>query len=152
MWWHSINSTRKTLHNGHNYIYWDAKAQRRRAAKHHVADELQYGDPPDKHSAASKHLIEIVSGTLQQDRRTDILLEKIPEDMEATDQTLPDLITRTLEDNPLPTNATAAKAKFEHPTTDELHRQLQLLDVTLNILKPLYLNNFHLRAATRHLV
>ena len=114
-------------------VYWDTKAQRRRAAKHHVADELQYGDPPVRRSPASKYLIEVITGTPHQERRTDILLDKIPEDMEATDLEIPNLITRTLEDNPLPSTAAAAKARFERPSTTDLHRQLQLLDVTLNI-------------------
>jgi hypothetical protein len=106
------------------------------SSKHHVADELQYGDPPNKRSPASKFLLETVTGTPHHERRTDILLEKIPEDIEATNTEVPDLITRALEDNPIPVNAAADKAKFERPSTDELHRQLQLLDVTLNIFEP----------------
>ena len=50
-----------------NLIYWDTKAQCRRTAKHHVADELQYGDPPNQRSPASKYLIEIVTGTPHQE-------------------------------------------------------------------------------------
>lgn len=117
-------------------IYWDTKAQRRRAAKHHVADELQYGDPPQKRSPASKFLLEVMTGTPHHERRTDVLLEKIPEEMTPTPQDVPDLIARTLEDNPLPINAAAAKAKFDRPSTDELHRQLQSMDVTLNLFEP----------------
>jgi hypothetical protein len=117
-------------------VYWDTKAQQRRAAKHHVADELQYGDPPNNRSPASKFLIKTITGTPHHKRRTDILLEKIPKNIKATDLKIPDLITRTLEDNPIPVNAAAAKAKFERPLTDELQRQLQLLDVTLNIFEP----------------
>jgi hypothetical protein len=117
-------------------IYWDTKAQRQRAAKHHVANKLQYGDPPNNGSPASKFLLKTFTSTPHQECRTDKLLEKIPKDIEATDITVPDLITRTLEDNPQPVNAVAAKAKFEQPSTNKLHRQLQLLDVTLNIFEP----------------
>jgi hypothetical protein len=70
------------------------------------------------------------------ERRTNTLLEKIPEHIKAIPQEVPDLITRALKDNPIPVNAAAAKAKFECPSTAELQRQLQLLDVTLNIFEP----------------
>jgi hypothetical protein len=133
-------------------VYWDTKSQRRRATKHHVADELQYGDPPDKRSPASKHLIEVVTGTPHHERRTDILLDKIPEEMETSTIDIPDLITQTLEDNPLPMNAAAAKAKFEHPSSDELHRQLQLLDVTLNLFEPAVLEQLPLEGSHPTLV
>lgn len=120
-------------------VYWDHKAQCRRTAKHLTTDELQYGDPPHQRSPASKYLIEVVTGTPQTDRRTDTLLDTIPE----TCQTIPsesphlnDLHTRIILDNPLPYNAAAAKAKFERPGTDELHRQLQQLDITLNMFEP----------------
>ena len=54
-----------------------------------------------------------MTGTPHQEQCSNILLEKIPEDIEATDLETPNLITRTLEDNPLPATAAAAKAKFE---------------------------------------
>jgi hypothetical protein len=77
-------------------------------------------------------------GTPHQEQQTQVLLKKIPEELEATTHGVSDLITRALEDkNPLPINTAAAKAKFKKPSTDELHRQLQLLDVTLNIFEPI---------------
>jgi hypothetical protein len=114
-------------------VYWDTKAQRQHAAKHHIADKLQYGEPPTKRSPASKFLIELVAGAPHKEQQTKILLEKIPEAMEATPHNVPDLITRALEDNPPPINAAAAKAEFKKPFTNELQ---QLLDVTLNIFEP----------------
>jgi hypothetical protein len=120
-------------------VYWDDKAQCRRTAKHLTSDELQYGDPPNARSPASKHLIEVMTGTPHKERRTDILLDSIPETCQALPQSsedLNDLPTRIILDNPLPHNAAAAKAKYDRPTTDELHRQLQQLDITLNMYEP----------------
>jgi hypothetical protein len=120
-------------------IYWDDKAQCRRTAKHLTSDELQYGDPPNLRSPAAKHLIEVVTGTPHAERRTDTLLDTIPEICQAlppSSDNLDNLPQRILMDNPLPHSAAAAKAKFERPHTDELHRQLQQLDITLNIFEP----------------
>jgi hypothetical protein len=74
-------------------VYWDTKAQQQRAAKHHVANKLQYGDPPNRRSPASKFLIETLTGTPHTEQRTNTLLEKIPEHIEAIPQEVPDLIT-----------------------------------------------------------
>jgi hypothetical protein len=66
-------------------------------------------------------------------------LEPIAEDCQAlTSEPIDvnDLQRRIILDNPLPYNAAAAKAKFDRPSTDELHRQLQQLDVTLNLFEP----------------
>jgi hypothetical protein len=49
---------------------------------------------------------------------------------------LNNLTMHIILDNPLPHNAAAAKAKFDCPMTDELHRQLQQLNITLNIFAP----------------
>ena len=62
-----------------NIVYWDTKSQSKRTAKHKTADEVQYSDPPAKRSPASKHLIEIITGTPHTSRRTDILLETVTE-------------------------------------------------------------------------
>jgi hypothetical protein len=121
-------------------VYWDNCVQCRCTAKHLITDELQYGDPPQQCSPVSKFLLEVVTRTPQEDRRTDHLLETIPEACQdlPNDSLLDvnDLQTRIILDNPLPHNAAAAKAKFDRPTSDELHRQLQQLDITLNMFKP----------------
>ena len=46
-----------------NLIYWDTTKQCKCTAKHHITDEVQYGDPPNQHSLASKFLIEITRGS-----------------------------------------------------------------------------------------
>ena len=58
-----------------NLIYWGTRAQQKRTAKHHTADEVQYSDPPNQRSPASKFLIEITTGAPHDNNRTDILLE-----------------------------------------------------------------------------
>jgi hypothetical protein len=50
-------------------------AQRERSATHMAKDEVQYGDHPERRSPASKHLIEVITGTPHEQRRTDILLD-----------------------------------------------------------------------------
>jgi hypothetical protein len=120
-------------------VYWDNHAQFQRTAKYLTTDELQYGDPPQERSLASKFLLEVVTGTLQEERHTDKLLNTIPKTCHNTPNESLDvnnLQTHIILDNPLPHKATAAKAKFNWPTTDELHRQLQQLDITLNIFEP----------------
>jgi hypothetical protein len=67
------------------------------------------------------------------------MLDMTPEHCETTDKDsaeLNDLQTCIILENPLSHNAAAAKAKFNRPTTDELHPQLQQLDITLNIFEP----------------
>jgi hypothetical protein len=121
-------------------VYWDDRAQCRRTAKHLTTDELQYGDPPNQRSPASKHLLEVLMGTPHKDRRTDIMLEPATTTCQpaqnAPNDNLNDLTTCIILENPLPHNAAAAKAKFDRPNTDELHRQLQQLDITLNMFEP----------------
>jgi hypothetical protein len=103
-------------------VYWDDHAQCRRTAKHLTTDKLQYGDPPQERSPASKFLLEVVTRTPQEEHRTDKLLDTIPETCHGTPNEpmdVNDLQTRIILDNPLPHNAAAAKAKFDRPTTDE---------------------------------
>ena len=123
-----------------NIVYWDTKSQSKHTAKHKTADEVQYSDPPAQRSPASKHLIEIITGTPHMSRRTDILLETVTECIdEATIKPSTDNF-RTLIDSPLPFNAAAAaaktKAKFDRPDPAWLTSQLRYLDVTLNMYEP----------------
>ena len=106
-------------------------------------DEVQYGDPPEKRSPASKHLIEVITGTPHNERRTDILLDKTaPLEYEATDadpllQLNHNLMT--INDSPLPFTAAAAKAKAtKHVRQPEevLTHELLLMDITTNIHEP----------------
>jgi hypothetical protein len=81
-------------------------------------------------------LLEVVTGTPQEERRTDKLLNTIPNACHDTPNKSMDvnnLQTCIILDNPLRHNAAAGKAEFDRPTTDELHQQLQQLDITLNI-------------------
>jgi hypothetical protein len=104
-----------------NIVYWDTKAHRKRTAKHRTADEVQYGDPPTQRSPVPKFLIEITTGAPHEQQRTDILLEPPQEiDDKKNNSPLPADPTRIILDNPLPTSAAAAKAKFERPTPDIL--------------------------------
>jgi hypothetical protein len=126
-----------------NIRYWDVRHQRERHANHMAKDEVQYGDPPEKRSPASKHLIEVITGTPHNERRTDILLDKTaPLEYEATDadpllQLNHNLMT--IDDSPLPFTAAAAKAKAtKHVRQPEevLTHELLLMDITTNIHEP----------------
>jgi hypothetical protein len=105
-------------------------------------DEVQYGDPPDKRSPASKHLIEVITGTPHEQRRTDILLDKTPENSYQTIRKEPgtttDHNTMTLDDSPLPFTAAAAKVTAKHTRKPEevLTHELLLMDITTNIHEP----------------
>jgi hypothetical protein len=118
-------------------------------------DEVQYGDHPDLHSPASKHLIEVITGTPHDQRRTNILLDKTaPTGFETAatdphlqpdhnlemidDSPLPFTAAAALNDSPLPFNATAAKATAKHVQKPEevLKHELLLMDITTNIHKP----------------
>jgi hypothetical protein len=99
-----------------NIRYWDTNAQRERSATHVAKDEVQYGDPPDKRSPASKHLIEVITGTPHTQRRTDILLDDKTKDtptnyhITLTDPgAINDHNLMTIDDSPLPFTASAAK-------------------------------------------
>jgi hypothetical protein len=71
-----------------NMIYWDTNAQRVCTAKHNTHDEVQYGDTPAVHSPASKHLLEVITGALHDERRTDIMLETSKPTLELIQETL----------------------------------------------------------------
>jgi hypothetical protein len=128
----------------HHLVYWDNHALCQRTAKYLTTNELQKSDPPQERSPASKFLLEVATGTPQEERCTDKLLDTIPETCHNTpneSMDINDLQTCIILDNPLLHNAATAKAKFDWPTTDELHRQLQQLDITLNIFEPAVLEH-----------
>jgi hypothetical protein len=60
-------------------VYQDNKSQCCCTSKHLTTDEIQYSDPPQAHSPASRHLIEVLTGTPHSERQTDILLDTVPE-------------------------------------------------------------------------
>jgi hypothetical protein len=101
-----------------NIRYWDLNAQRERSATHMSKDEVQYGDHPERRSPASKHLIQVITGTPHGQRRTDILLDKATPNSYQTILTEPgtanDHNSRTLDDSPLPFTAAAANVTTKH--------------------------------------
>jgi hypothetical protein len=125
-----------------NIRYWDLQHQRNRHAHHMAKDEVQYGDPPDQRSPASKHLIKVITGTPHEKRRTDTLLDKaVPDEYHTTplDPHLQlDHHKMTIEDSPLPFTAAAAKAAARHTRKPEetLKPELLLMDMTTNIHEP----------------
>jgi hypothetical protein len=102
-------------------------------------DEVQYGDHPVRRCPASKHLIEVITGTPHEQRWTDRLIDKMPPNSYQTIQTEPgtsqDHNSTTLDDSPLPFTAAAAKvtAKHERKSEDILTHELLLMDITTNI-------------------
>ena len=126
-----------------NIRYWDTNAQRERSATHMAKDEVQYGDPPERRSPASKHLIEVITGTPHTQRRTDILLDnsKASTDFQSilTEPGIePDHNLMTIDDSPLPFTAAAAKVTAKHGRKHEdiLTHELLLMDITTNIHEP----------------
>jgi hypothetical protein len=125
-----------------NIRYWDLRHQRERHANHMAKDEVQYGDPPDQRSPASKHLIEVITGTPHEERRTDILLDKTAPNTYHTTPSDPLLSlehnTMVIDDSPLPFTAAAAKTAVKHTRKPEeiLKHELLLMDITTNIHEP----------------
>jgi hypothetical protein len=105
-------------------------------------DKVQYGNHPDRRSPASKHLIQIITGTPHEQRRTDILLDKTTPNSYQTIRTEPgvsqDHNEMTLDDSPLPFTAAAAKVAAKHGQKPEdiLTHELFLMDITTNIQEP----------------
>jgi hypothetical protein len=125
-----------------NIRYWDIRHQRERHANHMAKDEVQYGDPPNQRSPASKHLIEVITGTPHDARRTDILLDKTaPNDYQSAPSD-PHLVLdhnmMTIDDSPLPFTAAAAKTVIKHGRKQEeiLKHELLHMDITTNIHEP----------------
>jgi hypothetical protein len=114
-------------------------------------DEVQYGDPPDKRSPASQHLIEVITGTPHTKRRTDILLEKPKSDVYSTTPSDPllalDHNKMALKDSPLTFTASAAKSAVKHTRKPEevLKHELLLMDITTNIYEPAVSETIHLQ-------
>jgi hypothetical protein len=127
-----------------NIRYWDMNAQQERSATHMGQDEVQYGDAPAKRSPASKHLIEVITGTPHEQRQTDILLDDkaLPPTKYQTVLTEPGVINDhnswTIDDSPIPFPAAAAKVKIKHGRKPEeiLTHELLLMDITTNIHEP----------------
>jgi hypothetical protein len=126
-----------------NIRYWDMNAQRERSATHMAKDEVQYGDHPERRSPASKHLIEVITGTPHEQRRTDILLDdNKPSTSYQTIHTEPGIAQdhnlMTIDDSPLPFTAAAAKVTAKHGRKPEeiLTHELLLMDITTNIHEP----------------
>ena len=125
-----------------NIRYWDLNAQRERSATHMSKDEVQYGDHPDRHSPASKHLIQTITGTPHGQRRTDILLDDKTEShnyqtIRTEPGTTQDHNKFTLDDSPLPFTAAAVKVTVKHDRKpiETLTHELLLMDITTNIHK-----------------
>ena len=121
--------------------YWDIKAQRCRTAKHATVDELQYGYSPDQRNAASKHLIEQITGVDHRQKRTDILHDNTNGTCLQDTPTVPyptDCNQTTIDDSPLPYTASAAKTKV-HTTPlhmEQLTNELQQFDIVLDMYEP----------------
>ena len=47
----------------HNIRYWDIRTGTIKTATHDSKDEIQYGDHPSNRSPASKHLMEVFTGS-----------------------------------------------------------------------------------------
>ena len=116
-----------------NIVYWDVHAHQKRTARHYDYDELQYGTAPENRSPASRHLLEVHTGTPHTERRTHELLEKAT-DVHPTDTPIMDDNTQIIQDSPLP--YTAALHRITLPSPDELTQSLQLLDISLNVTEP----------------
>jgi hypothetical protein len=108
-------------------------------------DEVQYGDPPSTRGPASKHLIEVITGTPHEQRRTDILLDDKTTGTPTPYQTVltepgtsNDHNSWTIDDSPLPYPASAAKVSVKHGRKPEdiLTHELLLMDITTNIHEP----------------
>jgi hypothetical protein len=93
----------------HNIKYWDINTGSIKTAKHDSKDEIQYGDNPHNRSPASKHLMEVFTGSA--DHTTATEPEHVEIELKHKMNTSPiDILERSLLDSPLPyTVAAAAK-------------------------------------------
>jgi hypothetical protein len=113
----------------HNIKYWDINTG---SAKHDSKDEIQYGDNPHNRSPASKHLMEVFTGSA--DHTTATELEHVEIELKHKMSTSPiDILERSLLDSPLPyTVAAAAKVN---------RKQQRWMDRKINKMKAAYLKH-----------
>jgi hypothetical protein len=111
--------------------YWDIHTQAKKTAGHGKYDELQYGDNPSQRSPASKHLFNIMTGADHQERRMDVMHEKVREVTNKHDSTPIDT-TQLVPDSVEPPY-TAVAATFERLAETDLLRQLQQLEMSLSV-------------------
>jgi hypothetical protein len=116
-----------------NIVYWDVNAHQKRTARHYDYDELHYGTNPAQRNPASKHLIEVHTGTPHSDRRTHELLENAT-NVETTSTPIMTINDQIISDSPTPYTATINRVTL--PSPDELTQSLQLLDISLNVTEP----------------
>jgi hypothetical protein len=122
--------------------YWDVHTQREKTAHHGRVDEFQYGDAPAVRSPASKFILETITGTPQQERRSDVLHEPACQVTPCTTtepmmtdphqialDTTPGCIPPTTTE---PTYTAAAAKVSARLQDDELYDNIRLFNITLN--------------------
>jgi hypothetical protein len=133
----------------HNIKYWDVNTGSIKTAKHDSKDEIQFGDNPYNRSPASKHLMEVFTGSA--DHTTATAPEHVGIELKDKMSTLQiDILERSLFDSPLPYTVAAAakvnrkqqrwmnrninkmKAAFRQPEIENLKHELSTLDISTN--------------------
>jgi hypothetical protein len=130
----------------HNIKYWDINTGAIKTARHDSKDEIQFGDNPSNRSPASKHLMEVFTGSA--DHTTTTAPEHVA--IELTDKmstSAIDILERSLLDLPLPYTVAAAakvnrkqqewmdrkinklKKAFRRPDIGNLKHELSTLDI-----------------------
>jgi hypothetical protein len=135
----------------HNIKYWDVNTGAIKTAKHDSKDEIQFGDNPVNLSPASKHLMEVFTGSADHTTVTAPEHAKI-EFKDKMKTSVNDIVESSLLDSPLPyTTAAAAAAKvsrqqqrwmdrkvnklkaaFRRPEIRDLKQELSTLDISTN--------------------
>jgi hypothetical protein len=133
----------------HNIKYWGINTGAIKTAKHDSKDEIQFGDNPSNRMPASKHLMEVFTGSA--DYRTATAPEHVEIELKDKMSTSAiDVLERNLLDSLLPyTVATVAevsrkqqrwmdrkinkmKAAFRRPEIGDLKHKLSTLDISTN--------------------
>jgi hypothetical protein len=135
----------------HNIKYWDVNTGAIKTAKHDSKDEIQFGDDPSNRSPASKHLMEVFTGS--NDHTTYTEPEHVEIEMIDKIRASPkDILEKNLLDSPLPYTVTTAaaakvnrkerrwmekrirkmKAAFRRPEIGDLKHELSTLDISTN--------------------
>ena len=135
----------------HNIRYWDIHTGTTKTATHDSKDEIQYGDNPKNRSPASKHLMEVFTGSSDHTTK----FEPPPVELKLKDDTSiqpTEILESVLDSTPLPyTSAAAAtlnhrqkrklqrkinkflrKSEFKRPDITHLRHELDTIDISTN--------------------
>ena len=101
----------------HNIRYWDIHTGIVKTTTHDSKDKIQYGDHPSNQSPASKHLMEVLTGSSNHTintKPTSVQLKL----KDIKDTSPDDIVENTLDSTPLPyTQAAAAKISTQNDTS-----------------------------------